>query len=305
MKKVLSILTMAASLIANAQSTVVSTQATALDVNSDEFNDAVTLSNWQQFHIVENYPDKIRSLTVKDGILSIQPYASGWYADYQAPFLFKTIAGDFDVRAKVKVSGTSSDLPSSEWSLAGLMIRQAKRSTSENWQPRQENWLFITTGIAEPKGIPMFEVKTTNNSMSNLKLRPAKKGWVELRVVRVQASFILMYRYEGEQWTILERFYRPLLPPQLQVGLNAYSGWNQLPREVQGDVAKHNSSLLKDIPTDLLFQVDYIHFQKPTLNEEKLKALTQKTFQAPYYTPANLLTDFSISNEQVLEIVGN
>lgn len=304
MKKLLSFLTIIAALTVNAQQTVVSAQVTTLETNSDDFNNAATLSNWQQFHTTENYPDKIRSLTIKDGVLSLQPFASGWYADYQAPFLFKTIAGDFDVRTKVKVSGTTNDLPSSEWSLAGLMVRQAKRSTSENWQPRQENWLFITTGIAEPKGIPMFEVKTTNNSMSNLKLRPARKGWVELRVVRIQASFILMYRYEGEQWTILERFYRPLMPPQVQVGLNAYSGWNQLPMDAKKDAATHNTSLLKDIPTDLLFQVDYIHFQKPVLDEEKLKAFTQKTFQAPYYTPANLLTDYSISNEQILKIVG-
>jgi len=305
MKKIFTFFTMMAALAANAQPAMVATQATTLDTYSDDFNNTTSLSNWQQFHTVENYPDKIRSMTVENGILSLQPYASGWYADYQAPFLFKTIAGDFDVRAKVKVSGTNGDLPSSEWSLAGLMVRQAKRSTSENWQPRHENWLFITTGIAEPKGVPMFEVKTTNNSMSNLKLRPARKGWVELRVVRVQASFIMMYRYEGEPWTILERFYRPLMPPQVQVGLNAYSGWNQLPMDVSRDPQKHNATLLKDIPTDLLFQVDYVHFQKPALNEVKLNALAQKGFQAGYYTPANLLTDFNVSNEQVLEIVGN
>jgi len=114
-----------------------------------------------------------------------------------------------------------------------------------------------------------------------------------------------MYRYEGEPWTIVERFYRPLLSPQVQVGLNAYIGWNQLPMEAKKDAVTHNANLLKDIPTDLLFQVDYVHFQKPILNEEKLKSLTQKTFQAPYYTPANLLTDYNVSNAQVLEIVGN
>jgi hypothetical protein len=280
-------------------------QATAIEENSDDFTSATSLNNWQQFHTTENYPNKIRSLSIENGILNLQPYASGWYADFQAPFLYKTIVGDFDVRTKVKVSGLTGELPDSEWSLAGLMIRQAKRGTSENWQPRLENWLFITTGIAEPKGSPMFEVKTTNNSLSNLKLRPAKKGWVELRAVRVQASFILMYRYEGEQWTILERFYRPLLPPQLQVGLNAYTGWNQIPMEVSRDAAAHNTTLLKDIPTDMLFQVDYIHFKKPALNMEKLNALVTKEFRAPYYSPPNVLTDYAITNAQVLAIVGD
>lgn len=279
--------------------------AVPLETYSDEFDNAAALGNWKQFHTTEAYPDKIRSIAVSEGILTLQPYASGWYGDYQAPFLYKTISGDFDVRARVKVSGTGSELPQSEWSLAGLMIRQAKMGTSSSWQPRQENWLFLTTGVAEPRGVAMFEVKTTNNSISNLKLRPARSGWVELRVVRVQASFILMYRYEGEPWTVLERFYRPLLPPQVQVGLNAYSGWNQVPGDVKKDPAQFNATLLKDVHTDLQFQVDYVRFRKPVLNNELLKALAASGFAAPYYIPANLLTDYSVSNERVLAILGD
>lgn len=278
--------------------------AVPLETLNDEFVDSNSLHQWQLFSSTEKYLSKVRSLSVKDGILNLQPFASGWYGDYQAPFLYKTISGDFDVRIKLKVSGTNTSLPENEWSLAGLMIRQPKRTTSENWQPRQENWMFLTTGIAEPKGTPVFEVKSTENSLSNLKLRPAKTGWVELRAVRVQASFILMYRYEGEQWTILERFYRPLMPPTLQVGFNAYSGWNEVPAGMKGDVVKFNSNVLTDINTDLLLQVDYMRFRQPQMDKEKLKALAQEGFRAPYYTPANLLCDFSVSNQQVLEIVG-
>ncbi|MBO9565794.1 MAG: hypothetical protein J7621_23660 [Niastella sp.] len=278
---------------------------TALDGLSDEFSDTNSKSAWQRLHVVEKFPDKIKEFSISNGQMKLVPYASGWYGDYQAPFLFKNISGNFDVRARIKVSGANDILPQSEWSLAGIMVRQPKETTSETWQPRQENWLFFTTGIAEPTGVAMFEVKSTNNSLSNLKLRPAKAGWVELRIVRVQASFILLYRYsEGEPWTVIERFYRPLLPAELQVGINAYSGWNGIPAQVKGDPATFNRTLVNDVAADMVVEADYIRFARPVLNMEKLGALRASGFQAPYYTAGNLLTDHSVSNEMVLDIIG-
>lgn len=290
------------SIAAQAQNRRITTPETRLDSLNDEFNNASSLASWQQWHATEAQPDKWKSIQVKNGILELQPYASGWYADFAAPFLYKIIDGNFDVRTKIKVSGEKDALPQTEWSLAGLMVRQPKKPGTA-WEARQENWLFLTTGIAEPKGSPVFEAKTTNNSMSNLKLRPAREGWVELRIVRMQASFILMYRYEGEKWTVLERLYRPQMPFQLQVGINAYSGWNALPADVKGDAATHNKTVLKNVSTDMLVKVDHIHFSRPKLNTEKLSGIVKPGFQAPYYTAPNLLTDYSISNEELLQIL--
>jgi hypothetical protein len=279
---------------------------TPLELFSDEFSDARSKQDWQRLHVVEQFPDKIKEFSISNGQLKFVPYASGWYGDYQAPFLFKNISGNFDVRARIKVSGANDVLPQSEWSLAGIMVRQPKQTTSESWQPRQENWLFFTTGIAEPKSVAMFEVKSTNNSLSNLKLRPAKAGWVELRIVRVQASFILLYRYGAEEpWTVIERFYRPLLPAELQVGFNAYSGWNGIPEQVKEEPAVFNKTLVNDVAADIVVEADYIRFTRPVLNMEKLGALRASGFQAPYYTAGNLLTDHTVSNETVLGIIGN
>ena len=276
---------------------------TSLDSLSEEFTEPTFLKSWQLLHTIENFPDKIRSVGIDKGLLSLQPYASGWYGDYQAPFLFKNISGNFDVRTKIKVSGLSQSLPQNEWSLAGLMVRQASPRTSDNWEPRQENWLFFTTGIAEPKSSAVFEVKTTSNSVSNLKLRPAKEGWVELRIVRIQASFILLYRYPSEEWTIIEHFYRPLMPHHLQVGINAYSGWNEIPDNVKRDPLVFNKTLQKEVPTDMLLQVDYIRFSRPVIDQDKLKSFAVPGFRAPYYTLGNLLTDYSITNEQLLQLL--
>ena len=272
-----------------------------LDTISDEFNGAGPLEKWKQLHAVEGGPAKIKSMKAESGSLVLTPYATGWYGDYQGPFLFKTVGGNFDVCMRIQVSGEKDSLPQSEWSLAGLMVRQARPAT--NWEPRSENWLFLTTGIAEPKGSPVFEAKTTNNSVSNLKLRPAKAGWVELRIVRVQSSFLLMYRYDGEQWTLLERFYRPLLPYELQVGFNAYSGWNAIPNDIKADAALFNKTLQKELPADMKVQIDYVRFSRPALDMEKLRALAKPGFRAPYYTPANLLSDYAVSDAEVLGIL--
>ncbi|MET0465584.1 MAG: hypothetical protein ABW007_20655 [Chitinophagaceae bacterium] len=273
---------------------------------SDEFNDTSSVSKWTFFHRVENYPDKIEKISVSNGMLNLQPKASGWYADNQAPFLFKMVTGNFDVRARIKVTGGSTELPSVDWSLAGLMIRQPKRTTSANWVPRQENWLFITTGVADDTRIPVIEMKTTNNSISNLKLRPAKTGWMELRIVRIDAAFILMSRTDGEKWQIQERFYRPVMMGPLQVGLNAYSCWNAIPPALKADPKIFNATIT-DAKADLLLQVDYIRFSLPEID---LKNSLGNKYDVRYerslfYTPANLLTDYNISNEQLLALLGD
>jgi hypothetical protein len=292
----------AAALFSVAQEKRATVPETAIDSLNDEFS-VTGLNQWTWFHQAENFPDKVRISEVKDGLLHLQTYASGWYADWQAPFLYKTVTGNFDVRMRIKVSGLTASLPQTEWSLAGLMVRQPKKTTSENWEPRQENWLFLTTGVAEPLSSPVFEAKTTGNSISNLKLRPGKEGWVELRMVRLQASFILLYRYDNEAWTVLERFYRPLLPATLQVGLNAYSGYKGVPQNIAGTPKSFNETVVKEAPADMLVQVDYVRFARPKVDMEKLGIFLKNDFKAPYYTPFNLLTDYSLSNEDLLKLL--
>ena len=272
---------------------------------SDEFKDPSSLANWKRFHETENFPNKIKTLKIEpsgNGLLVLEPEASGWYADYQAPFIYKELHGNFDVRCRVRVRGKSAAIPQADWSLAGLMIRQSKRTTSENWQPRQENWLFLTTGVAEPLNVPVFETKTTNNSMSNLKLRPADSGWVELRIIRSEATFLLLYRYDNKDWTLLERFYRPLLPPVVQVGLNAYSGWNSINPDLKKDPSQFNKTLDKNGSSDLVLEVDYFRVSSPKINFQALQ-LVKPVSPLPYLSPGNQLSDFSITNEQILKAI--
>jgi hypothetical protein len=272
---------------------------------SDEFTDSASVRSWSFFHRSEQFPDKIKFLQVHHGLLHLQPKASGWYADYQAPFLFKTVTGDFDVRARIKVSGAGSELPTADWSLAGLMVRQPKRTTSANWQPGQENWLFITTGVADHVQLPVIETKTTNNSLSNLKLRPAQPGWVELRIVRIDAVFILLRRYDGGTWQVMDRFYRPLLRGPLQVGLAAYSGWNTIPADLQRNPKLFNETVAAS-NADLLLQADYIRFKRPAPDYSLVAPTYNPQYEGTvYYSVPNLLSDYSISNGLVLKMIGD
>jgi hypothetical protein len=69
--------------------------------------------------------------------------------------------------------------------------------SAANWAPGGENWLFFSIGTSAPAGTPQFEIKTTTNSLSTLKILPSPTGWVELRVARHGELFTLLHRADG------------------------------------------------------------------------------------------------------------
>lgn len=264
----------------------------------DEFNDAASLTTWSRFDQVHGWPDKSKRLDVDTstpGALHLQPYDSAWVRDLQAPYLYKTVEGDFDVRARVRVRGESTPAPTDTWALGGLLARFPGSTTASNWEPRRENWMFITTGIGDRPGEVMTETKLTVNSDSSLKLRPFTSGWVELRLVRVGSAFIALARADGErEWQVRDRFHRMLAPPQLQVGLVAYttSKANRPGPEVPDVI---NRQVRKDLPTDMILEVDWIRFSEPKVSYPK-----------DWYTgvSANRLTDSSTGDAELLAMLG-
>lgn len=264
----------------------------------DEFNDAASLSDWSRFDQVYGWPDKSKRLdvdTTTPGALHLQPYDSAWVRDLHAPYLFKTVEGDFDVRARVRVRGESTAAPTDTWALGGLLVRFPGFSTARTWEPRRENWMFITTGIGDRPGEVMTETKLTVNSDSSLKLRPFMSGWVELRFVRVGSAFIALARADGERdWQVRDRFHRMLAPPQLQVGLVAYTtSKDNRPGPEVADVI--NRQVSKDLATDMILEVDWIRFSEPKVSYPK-----------DWYTgvSANRLTDSSTDDAKLLSMLG-
>ena len=282
-----------------AQPTSPSSAAADLGALSDEFTDASTLSRWRWFHEAEGWPSHVRRADVgrtRAGHLYVEPHTSGWYAEFHGPFLFKAVDGDFDVRARVHVGpvleegGTPEAVPPGQaWSLAGVMVREARRVTSATWEPRGENWLFLTTGIAEPLGRPVLESKTTVNGRSALKLRPGRAGWVELRVVRLGPTFLLLYRYDDGAWVLHERFHRPDLPRTLQVGLNAYTDWNTAQDAGLTDPLTFNTTVMTQGKPDLGLLVDWVRFRRPA---------------RPSGVPVDRLADYDVPAAELLRVVG-
>lgn len=266
---------------------------------SDEFAAREGLRQWTVFHEAYGWPDKIKHLDIGKttaGALNLQPQHSAWVRDLNAPFLFQTVRGDFDVRARVRVRGAAQDIAGGTWSLGGLMARVPNNSSAASWQPRRENWHFITTGVGHVAGKQMTETKATFNSYSSLKLRPFPTGWVELRLVRAGMSLVALARADGEkEWQLRDRWYRMENNPDMQVGLIAYTTSNDVAPAPE-DPERINRSREEKASTDMQLEVDWIRFRRPAI-----AAMPDWYAQVS----ANVLADGDLSAEKILQLVGD
>lgn len=239
---------------------------------SDSFDD-LNLNSWKQLHVEEGWANNIKSLSVDKGVLNFQTHTCGWYADFHGAYLYKEVEGNFDVKVKINVTGQHADIPSVEWSLAGLMARKPSTLTKSTWEAGQENYVFITTGIAEQLNTPVYETKTTVNSSSTLNLISSSEGYRYLRIVRINSSFFLLTKEENQtNWVLRKRFNRNDLPPKLQLGYIAYTGWNSV-RELHNKPFEFNSTEITNRQADIVVLIDYITFMRPDeLAISKVKA---------------------------------
>lgn len=236
-----------------------------LSALNDEFDERSLDSRWTFFHQRFGWADMVKRMDVGasvPGALHLQPYDSAWVRDRVAPFLFQTVEGDFDVRARVRVRGSAGPIPGGTWSLGGLMARVPNGKSASDWEPFRENWHFITTGVGLERGVPVTETKGTYNSYSSLKLRPFGSGWVELRLVRVGMTLFALARPEGGKWRVRDRFYRMEPNPHMQVGLIAYTTSDDVPPGPE-KAAVTNRTVDRDARTDMLMDVDWIRFARP------------------------------------------
>jgi len=265
---------------------------------SDEF-EGTTLTGWTRFDEAMGWPDKIKAIDVGQttpGVLHLEPYHSAWVRDLNAPFLFREVRGDFDVRARVRVRGHAGDIPGGTWSLGGLMARVPNRSSAGQWTPRAENWHFITTGVGAVAGQPMTETKGTYNSYSSLKLRPFPSGWVELRLVRVGMVLIALARPEGEtDWRVRDRFYRMENNPVMQVGLIAYTTSDDVPPGPENPEII-NREVNREAAVDMVLEADWIRFSRP-----------RPRFASDWYdqVSAHPLADPNLPEAELLALLGD
>ncbi|MBC8082908.1 MAG: hypothetical protein H7Z21_06810 [Hymenobacter sp.] len=229
------------------------------------FDSEAALASWQQLEI-PGWASKWRLLKIHDGQLVLEPKSSGWFEDNYGGLLSRELTGDFIVTTRLKVEGTADALPQTAFSLAGLLVRKPREFRAETWRPGQENWLFFSTGAATEPGTPQFEIKTTYQSTSTLKIFPAQAGWMELRIVRQEEIFSLFYRYDGQPWQLLDQFIRPDLPATLQVGLTAYADWPSV-AEVYPDYLRYNRHGTPTDHADLRATFAWLAYRKPLVDK--------------------------------------
>ncbi len=155
---------------------------------------------------------------VENGQLVVHVAQSSWVNGRHAFYLWKMVEGDFDVSARVLTTGESGRLPTGDWSLSGLLVRDPRADETAS-----EQWLGWTVGRV--RGRNVLERKTTENGVSQLVLLPARALRVDLRIVRRGASFTLYRRYPGKTWVKIYRYTRPDLGSTLQIGIDAQSGY--------------------------------------------------------------------------------
>jgi regulation of enolase protein 1 (concanavalin A-like superfamily) len=233
---------------------------------SDEFDNARSLARWKALGEQAGLPTHLKRVEVQKtggGLLYVEPYTSMWYEDYRGPLLYKEVAGDFVVTARVRVTGKKGRTPESSFSSAGLMVRAPHEGSPDAWRPGQEDWVYLTTGSGGAGGgEPEFDTKTTDDSISTYRTSPSRSGWIELRVARVGPLVAHAYRFEGGKWALLARYQRPDLPPVVQVGVCALADYAAAVtitpeefnrRELQGPATN----------PDLIARVDYVRYARP------------------------------------------
>ncbi|MFK8014253.1 MAG: thrombospondin type 3 repeat-containing protein [Gammaproteobacteria bacterium] len=192
---------------------------------SDEFNNSDTLDNWSRRHVIEAVPSQYTLLDANHttpGHLTIVPIQTpGWFADGDAPLLFKLIDGNFSIHTRVMTRslGNSQEAPTAAFNSAGLMARDPGGITAG-----LENHIMVNVG--RQSSSTGSETKNTIDSQSALILDNGPH-FGDVVLCRVANTFYSFRRLEGDaDWVELESYDRPDMPDTLQVGMivNAFSG---------------------------------------------------------------------------------
>lgn len=261
---------------------------------SDEFDSPATTTQWARIHEteqwgaaaeqLEHYSIAAAAAPGEPGRLVMMPHTCTWYRDYRGPMAFKPIAGDFVITTRLRVSGRDgASIPSSMFSLAGLMARAPRAITPATWAAGGEDYIFLSLGYGFGPAQWQYEVKTTDDSDSILTLSPAPANEAALQLARLGEFIIALRQDQGGAWQVHRRFHRADLPTELQVGLVSYTDW---PKVEIFDPFVHNGAALRSplppgvidpnpfIPftPDLIASFDYARFARPAIPSELLGA---------------------------------
>ncbi len=229
-----------------------------LAAQSDEFDDASSLTDWQRLHLVEGWnADRLEAYDINQtvpGHLHLMPHSSTWYMDLVGPLTYKEISGDFIATLRIDISRRYNlpGRPQAYFSLGGLMLRAPRDISAaaptpnapnytrlpwppagyvSDWEPNGEDYLFFSLGhsIGYPENQWNLQVKNTDNGHSEVYHSdqgiPADISVATLQIIRRGTSFLLLRKHGEGEWIIENRYERPDLPETIQVGISAYTDW--------------------------------------------------------------------------------
>ncbi len=290
---------------------------------NDEFGDHNTLSNWINVNEEEGNPiTQLEEYNINDsspGHLFMMPFTESWFHEYRGAYIYKYIVGDFILTTEVTaVARDGSSLPSSTFSLAGIMVREPV----ENPEPDpgvisgQQNYIFMSIGQANVESQSdgwNFEIKNTCHSHSCLDIDNINVNTAKIRMVRVGNEIIVLSQLPGGAWEVRNRYHRvdnahcnggncnAPFPDTIQIGFVAYTDWpkvNSYTYAFHNTHTLHPDSLTMDpsagIPfnPDLLAHFDYARFD--TVPE----ALYSLTLTGPMaVSDGNLLTHLGFDSQ--------
>ena len=302
---------------------------------NDEFTNAATLqANWLNINDTEGW--NAEHLEVHDintsspGHLYMMPWTSSWFQDWRGTLLHKMVENDFVMTTEVTATNRAGNsFPGAEFSLAGIMIRTPRNFPNGaqgpgGWTAGGENYIFLATGNATGNNGPHFEVKTTENSVSDLQITPISTSQnVRIRLARIDTAIIVLFRLSGQNWQVHQRYGRDDFPALMQIGLVTYTDWDKV---FTYTPLFHNSHVLNDslnpdpssnpglpFDPDLIGQFDFVRFDSVTVppplqgvdlvnvasNNDLLSFLGYST-QA--YCPLNLYIHSDIQNGQIATV---
>jgi hypothetical protein len=272
---------------------------------TDEFDNAATLTNWTRIEQAESWPnDPLQTWninTATPGSMTMIPHTVTWFRDYRGPLVFKPVTGDFAITASVRATGRDGvSVPSSQFSLAGLMLRTPRSITPATWTPGGENYVFLSTGygFANPARF-QYEVKTTIDGDSQLVLSDAPGPESVMQVVRIGPHIICLRQPLGGAWVVHARYRRDDMPATVQAGLFAYTDWQKVSIF---DPFVHNTSTLHP-PLGVVDPNPFVPFN-PDLRAEFRYA----RFAAPVVPAALVGADLSnpaaVSDAELIAFLG-
>ncbi|MBX2816094.1 MAG: T9SS type A sorting domain-containing protein [Saprospiraceae bacterium] len=232
---------------------MVASAAAQQSANNDEFEDASSLSDWQNITDVDYNAEHFEILDINattSGQLTLQPYTSAWFAQYRGGFIYKDLTGDFVFTSQVTASTTNS----STYSLGGLFLRNP--ATAMDVTNNNHNYVFLSTGFAATNhptcpgcSAPHLEVKNTTNSNSDLRVASlpscmAPPCPVTIRIARLGSTIVCLYRPEGAaNFVVHQRYQRGDFDNTIQAGFVAYTDWPKVQTYLP---SFHNLNVLND-----------------------------------------------------------